>query len=127
MSYLQEPKTMANYRLGVPPDFKTSCPVCKQKEARIFFNANPSIRLNQVFPCNECQDKRDKENIEVRRWYDKNARGVFKNDETGQEMVLDQRGNPMENPYSNREIDPHGWLHTNKKDYKKSLESKNIL
>jgi hypothetical protein len=65
--------------------------------------------------------------VEERRWYEQNARGIFTDNKTGQEVALDQRGRPMENPYKNREFDPHGWLQTNKSTFKKNLQKNNKI
>ena len=127
MNSLEPAKTLSNYGIGVPPTHKVKCPICKDKDAQIFFNPHPMVRTNQAYPCAECKEKRDKITAEERRWYEQSAKGIFVQQKTGEEVVLDQRGRPMENPYKNRHFDNHGWMQTNTKKYTKYLEKNGKL
>lgn len=127
MNYLEPAKELPSYGIGVPPTHKVKCPVCRKKDAQIFFNASPFVRTNQVFPCTECKPKQDNLTAEERMWYEQSAKGIFTENATGREVVLDQRGREMPNPYKNRDFDNHGWLQTNKKKYKKYLQDHNKI
>ena len=121
--FLLPARTLLDYGLGVPPDTVILCPLCESNPAQIFFNAHPSVRTNQVFPCPTCNHEATYAGT---GWYEQQPTSVWK-DTDGSDVALDQRGKRMDNPYNNREIDPHGWLKTHKREYKKKLEKDGVL
>lgn len=126
MNYLEPARTMSDYGLGVAPDTIRECPICHKNNAQIMFNSHPMSRTNEVFPCSECKQKED--NSEINIIYDKKVTSIWK-DKNGQDIAIDQRGKKTQNPYdyNNRGVDPHGWLKTHKKDYKKNLEKQGLV
>lgn len=124
--YLLPPKKLTNNGIGVAYDHQAKCSVCEKNPAQIFFNANPSFRINQVFPCVECYEEKEAESI---NWYEQNPTSIF-TDPHGQEVAVDQRGKHMKkNPYAyrEREIDPHGWMKTHKKEFRTGLKKKKLI
>ena len=124
MKNLKPARYLPNYGLGVHPDYKTNCPDCQKALAQILFNNDPMVKTNQVFSCAKCLTS-----VKTKEYkgYEKQAHSLFQHQNTGEEKVLDQRGNEMESPYGNRDIDQHGWLKTHTKEYKKYFEDLSLL
>lgn len=130
MSYLQPAKILPSYGIGVPPDHKVVCPVCRENDAQVLYNSHPMIRTNQVVPCKKCKGDSDKLHGETKtnKWYEKHAKGIFEHSETGEKQVLDQRGGKMDNPYTEGKANEFGWMQSGHKDkVKKHLEKEGKL
>ena len=109
---------MTDYKLGVPHNYSAVCPICTNNDAQIGFDPSPFIRTNVVLPCETCVIKRKNDKM---KWYDQQARGVFKS-QSGEEKVLDQRGKEMKNPYKKEAGNEHGWKQTHSRKYRKGLK-----
>ena len=130
MSYLQPPKTLASYGLGVKPNHVVVCPVCRKNTAQILYNSHPLMKINQVFPCKSCKDLADQlhADTKTRKWYEKQATGIFEHTNTGEKKVLDQRGREMENPYHEGKANEFGWMQSgHKESHKRHLEKEGKL
>ncbi|MCK4261239.1 MAG: hypothetical protein KAX49_19860 [Halanaerobiales bacterium] len=130
MSYLKPAKTLPSYGIGVPPDHSEVCPSCRENLAQIFYNSNPKVRTNQVYPCKKCMDKSAKLHNDTKKnkWYEKQARGIFKHTVTGEDKVLDQRGNEIVNPYDSGKANEFGWMQSGHKNkHTKFLEKEGKL
>lgn len=111
--------------MGVPPDHKVVCPACRDNDAQILYNSHFLFKTNQVFPCRPCKNLSDQlhADTKTRKWYEKQAKGIFKHEKTGEKKVLDQRGNTMDNPYHEGKANEFGWMQSGHKEaHKRHLE-----